>query len=336
MRKMKLIDIYIQEVTRRLPDKIRTDIDLELRSTIEDMLPENFGEDDVKEVLNQLGNPVVLANGYKDQPMYLIGPRYFDVYISLIKMILPIAVGIALIAFITEFFIGYNGEGEIINVILAVIGKGIGTIIEVGIQFFFWVTLTFALIERFDKEKDPQPLTASLEKWTADNLKNIAYIPKRKAISKLEVFGGLIWTAIWATLYFYANRFVGVYEGNGGRVEFVMPALNQEVLLQYSPIIMTIIGFEIAFSLYKLLKEQWTKRMAICNTILQIFVTTIFIVILTNPNIMNQTFIVYMTDLFEITKDQFNMWIVGSVICIFIVGAVINVYDGFKKARVRQ
>ena len=333
---MKLIDIYIQEVTRRLPDKIRTDIDLELRSTIEDMLPENFGEDDVKEVLNQLGNPVVLANGYKDQPMYLIGPRYFDVYISLIKMILPIAVGIALIAFITEFFIGYNGEGEIINVILAVIGKGIGTIIEVGIQFFFWVTLTFALIERFDKEKDPQPLTASLEKWTADNLKNIAYIPKRKAISKLEVFGGLIWTAIWATLYFYANRFVGVYEGNGGRVEFVMPALNQEVLLQYSPIIMTIIGFEIAFSLYKLLKEQWTKRMAICNTILQIFVTTIFIVILTNPNIMTQTFIVYMTDLFEITKDQFNMWIVGSVICIFIVGAVINVYDGFKKARVRQ
>ena len=333
---MKLIDIYIQEVTRRLPDKIRTDIDLELRSTIEDMLPENFGEDDVKEVLNQLGNPVVLANGYKDQPMYLIGPRYFDVYISLIKMILPIAVGIALIAFITEFFIGYNGEGEIINVILAVIGKGIGTIIEVGIQFFFWVTLTFALIERFDKEKDPQPLTASLEKWTADNLKNIAYIPKRKAISKLEVFGGLIWTAIWATLYFYANRFIGVYEGNGGRVEFVMPALNQEVLLQYSPIIMMIIGFEIAFSLYKLLKEQWTKRMAICNTILQIFVTTIFIVILTNPNIMNQTFIVYMTDLFEITKDQFNMWIVGSVICIFIVGAVVNVYDGFKKARVRQ
>ena len=333
---MKLIDIYIQEVTRRLPDKIRTDIDLELRSTIEDMLPENFGEDDVKEVLNQLGNPVVLANGYKDQPMYLIGPRYFDVYISLIKMILPIAVGIALIAFITEFFIGYNGEGEIINVILAVIGKGIGTIIEVGIQFFFWVTLIFALIERFDKEKDPQPLTASLEKWTADNLKNIAYIPKRKAISKLEVFGGLIWTAIWATLYFYANRFVGVYEGNGGRVEFVMPALNQEVLLQYSPIIMMIIGFEIAFSLYKLLKEQWTKRMAICNTILQIFVTTIFIVILTNPNIMNQAFIGYMTDLFEIAKDQFNMWIVGSVICIFIVGAVINVYDGFKKARVRH
>ena len=42
MLKMNLIDIYIQEVTRRLPEKSRDDIALELRSTIEDMLPENY------------------------------------------------------------------------------------------------------------------------------------------------------------------------------------------------------------------------------------------------------------------------------------------------------
>lgn len=67
MRKIKLIEIYIQEVTRRLPQKIRTDIALELRSTIEDILPDNYREEDIKAVLNQLGNPVVLANGYKEQ-----------------------------------------------------------------------------------------------------------------------------------------------------------------------------------------------------------------------------------------------------------------------------
>ena len=91
MRKMRLIDIYIQEVTRRLPEKMRSDIALELRSTIEDMLPNHYNEEDVKEVLNELGNPAVLASGYKDQPMHLIGPRYFDVYVSLLKMIVPIA-----------------------------------------------------------------------------------------------------------------------------------------------------------------------------------------------------------------------------------------------------
>ena len=88
---MDLIDIYIQEVTRRLPEKNRADIALELRSTIEDMLPDEYGENEVKIVLEKLGNPVVLASQYQNRPMYLIGPAYFTVYMSLLKMIIPIA-----------------------------------------------------------------------------------------------------------------------------------------------------------------------------------------------------------------------------------------------------
>lgn len=325
---MRLIEVYIQEVTRRLPERMRTDIALELRSTIEDMLPDNYREEDVKRVLNQLGNPAVLANGYKDQPMHLIGPRYFDLYVSLLKMIVPIAIVISLISIIAQNFIGYSGEESILNVVITIIVNGIGSIIEVGIQVFFWLTLTFAIIERVDKDKDPQPVTSSMEKWTADDLKNITYIPKRKAILKFEVFGSLMWTAIWATLYFYASQLVGVYEGDGDRFEFVIPALNQEVLLSYRPIIVMIIVFEIALSLYKLLKEQWTKRMAIFNTILQIIITIVFTIIITNPNIMNQAFIAYMTD----WKDQ---QIVGILIFIIIIAAAVNVYDGFKRVRAR-
>ncbi|MGN7479338.1 HAAS signaling domain-containing protein [Solibacillus silvestris] len=331
---MKIIEIYIQEVTRRLPEKMRSDIALELRSTIEDMLPEKYSEENVKDVLDQLGNPAVLANGYKDQPMQLIGPRYFDVYISLLKMIVPIAAFLALIAIVTEHVIVYSGDGAILNSILTIIGLGIGKMIEVGIQVFFWLTVIFAVIERFDKDKEPQPLTTSLEKWTADDLKNIPYIPKKKAISKLEVFGGLLWTVIWATLYFYANKLLGVYEGEAGRLEFVMPALNQEVLQKFLPIVVIIIGLEIAFALYKLLKQQWTKLMAIFNTVLEIVATIVFIIILVNPNLLNEAFILYMADLFEVTKNQITLWIVNGGIAIFIISAAIAVYDGFKRARV--
>lgn len=331
---MKLIDIYIQEVTRRLPEKMRTDIALELRSTIEDMLPEEYSEKEVKGVLNELGSPAVLASGYKDQPMHLIGPRYFDGYVSLLKMILPIATVVSLITIIAQYFIGYSGEEAMLKMVFTMIGEGIWTFIEVGIHVFFWLTLTFAIIERVDKGKNQHPLTFSMEKWTADELKNVAYIPKKKAISKFEVFGSLMWTAIWATLYFYANQLVGVYEGSGNRLEFVMPALNQDVLLQYWPIIVMIIGVEIALSLYKLLKAQWTKRMAIYNAILQIITTIVLISILINPNIMNEQFIAYMTDLFTITKDQLNRSIIGSVVIIYIISAAVSVYDGFKKARI--
>lgn len=299
------------------------------------MLPDNYGEEEVKAVLEKLGSPVTLASGYRDRPMHLIGPRYFDVYVTLLKMILPIATVISLISVIAEYFIGYNGQDTVINVVLNILGYGIWRMVEVGIQTFFWLTVVFAVIERIYKGKDEKPLTSSLMKWTPDDLKNIAYIPKKKAISKCEVFGNLMWLAIWATLYFHAYHLVGVYEGGGDGLELIASAFNQEVLLQYWPIVVIVIGLEIALSIYKLIKGQWTKRMAISNTVLQLIGTIVFIVILINSNLLSQDFIMYMTDLFTITANQFTAWITGGGIFLFMVSAAISVYDGFRNARIR-
>jgi hypothetical protein len=125
---MKLIELYIQEVTRRLPEKNRADIALELQSTIEDMLPEDHTEQDVKAVLLKLGDPVTLASGYRDRPMHLIGPRYYDVYINLLKMILPIAAVISLIALVGDNPFRDTGN-TVMEAILKIIGKGISGII---------------------------------------------------------------------------------------------------------------------------------------------------------------------------------------------------------------
>ena len=100
------------------------------------MLPEDYNEKDVKSVLEKLGSPVSLANGYLDRPMHLIGPRYFDVYTTLLKMIIPIAAVIALISMVAENFIGYSGDQAVLNVIFQLIGKGIGEIFEVGLHVF--------------------------------------------------------------------------------------------------------------------------------------------------------------------------------------------------------
>ncbi|MEH7274964.1 HAAS signaling domain-containing protein, partial [Neobacillus vireti] len=119
---MRLIELYIQEVTRRLPEKSRADIALELRSTIEDMLPDDFSEEDVKDVLKKMGNPVLLASGYLDRPLHLIGPRYYDIYINLLKMILPIAVAISLISMIAETILTHSSDEAVLPVILNLIG----------------------------------------------------------------------------------------------------------------------------------------------------------------------------------------------------------------------
>ncbi|MER2000789.1 MAG: hypothetical protein ABS882_13535, partial [Lysinibacillus sp.] len=288
---MKLIDVYIQEVIRRLPVKMRKDIALELRSTIEDMLPDQYEEKDVKEVLNQLGNPVSLANGYKDRPGYLIGPRYFDLYVSLLKIVIPIVAIVVMIASITHELTNFNGEHSIASVIGMMIVTIVGTTFEVVAQVFFGLTLSFAIIDRLDKSSNEEPVSESFEQWTADDLKNVTYIPAKRHITKLEVFWRLLWTAVWVTIYFYANRVVGIYEGTENGMQFVMPALNQDVLLSFWPIVIGVVALEIGLSLFKLFEGQWTKRLAIFNGIAEVILTAAFILVLVAPNLLNEAFV---------------------------------------------
>lgn len=331
---MNLIEIYIHEVTRRLPEQGRDDIALELRSTIEDMLPDDPDEEEVKAVLAKLGNPAMLASEYRDQPMYLIGPRYFDLYVTLLKMIIPIAVTVSLIAMTAEYLIGYSGDKSVTAIITTIISKGIGSILEVGIQVFFWLTVTFAIIERTDKGKGSQPYTIKMTKWTPDDLKDVHPIHKKKAITNFEVFASLMWIAIWATLYFNAEHLMGIHIAGEGTINFSAPAFNQDVLLEYWPIILVMIGLEVALTIYKLIKKQWTRGLALCNTALELIVTMVFAVILLNPNVLNQEFITYMSDLLTLSADQFESGVVGGGIALLIIIAALTIFEGFRKARI--
>ena len=103
---------------------------------------------------------------------------------------------------------------------------------------------------------------------------------------------------------FYANHLVGVYSGTGSGLKFVAPTFNQDVLLQYWPIVVMIIVFEIAISLYKLVQGQWTKRLAIGNAILQIAGTIVFIIIVVNPHIFTDGFITFVANVFTISPEE--------------------------------
>ncbi|PJN91745.1 HAAS signaling domain-containing protein [Bacillus sp. mrc49] len=330
---MELIELYIQEVTRRLPEKNREDIALELQSTIEDMLPEDYNEQDVKEILIKLGDPVTLASGYRDRPMHLIGPRYYDVYVSLLKMILPIAAVISLISLIGDSTFANIGEKTVMEVILSIIGKGIAGIISTAIQVFFWLTLLFAVLERTDTSKDHMPLTKGFKRWTPDDLKQIPNISKKKMIPKVEIFGSLLGIAIFAALYFNASSLLGVYETGKDGLNFVTPSFNQEVLNSYWPLIFSIIILGVCLAIYKLLAGQWTKKLAWLHTCYQLLTTITLIIIISNPQLLTNEFIVYMTKLFSI--DEWEGRIYWSIILISVFFAVFDSIQGFRKGKTR-
>lgn len=331
---MNLIDVYIHEVTRRLPEKSREDIGLELRSSIEDMLPEGHSEKDIKQVLDQLGNPATLASNYSDRPMHLIGPKYFDLYISFLKMIVPISAVIAFISVVATQILAFERGDTVLNVALDIFVLSIWRIIEVFIQVFFWLTLMFAIVERVDGIKDSQPRTMSLNKWTSNDLKNIVYIPKKRAISKRYIFISLLWTAIWGTFYFFASHLVGVYEKTDEGLTFIMPSLNHDVLNSFSSLVVIVIGAEIALALYQLFKGQWTKKVAMINVLREVIGSIVLIIVIIHPNLFNPEFLIYMADIFNISSEDVRKFIIMAVM-LFPIFSIWNCVDGFRKANSR-
>jgi hypothetical protein len=327
--RMKLVELYIQEVMRRLPEKNREDIALELRSTIEDMLPEDYTEDDVREVLTSLGNPAVLASNYQDRPMHLIGPRYYDLYMTLLKIILPISAAITFIVLAVSSVLSYSGESSPIEMFLSIAGNGVVEAIGTGMQVFFWLTLTFAIIERTVSSESQLPITMKGKEWTPDDLKDIPYIPKEKRISKVEIFGGLVWTVIWSTCFFKASSIVGLYEkSDNGRM--FTPFFDQDVLIGYWPLVVFLIGLELLLLLRKWKVGVWTRKLAIVNAVYQFIPVLAFMFMFRNMELLNPEFTDRIQELFH---GSFNFqWLYLTVSVGLLVTAVINSYDGLKKA----
>ncbi|MFK9095220.1 HAAS signaling domain-containing protein [Bacillus salipaludis] len=339
MTALKLIEVYIFEVTKRLPVKSRDDIALELRSTIEDMLPENYTELDVKDALSKLGNPASLAASYRDTPKYLIGPNLYDIYILTMKRVIPWAILISIFIHTFVSIVSFEGKEAILSVAINTIGILIGNVINVLIQVFFWITIVFAVVERVGISNADLPHNKKCEKWTPEDLKNVEIIPKKKAISKADVVFSFIWTAIWAIAYFNADHLVGIYrsmDGNG--LQFVMPIFNQDTLLSYWPIVLIFIVLEIGLIVYKWNAAQWTMKLVIVNAIIHLLSVIAFIVIARNPHLLNDAIIPYTAELFETTSSTVANsldWIWRIIVASFVVTTLIEIFDSYRKARIR-
>lgn len=113
---LDLLERYLYAVSRYLPAKHRADIEQELRTLIDDMLEEKCGgapptEQDLRQVLAQLGTPAELAERYRPEGQKsLIGPPYYTPYKIVLAIALPAAgLGILLSCFI-EALLGERAE----------------------------------------------------------------------------------------------------------------------------------------------------------------------------------------------------------------------------------
>ncbi|MDF2699784.1 MAG: hypothetical protein K0Q49_1340 [Haloplasmataceae bacterium] len=319
---MEFKERYVYAVLSKLPEKQREDIAKEIRTLIDDMMDNLEGENDdakLEKVLLELGNPNELADKYREQTRYLIGPKYFNLYIYTLKIVvIAIVIGISVSAMVGLF--SDNLAKIFINYI--------PNLISALTQGFIWVTVIFAIFEYTKVD-----LNYDKEKWSP---KKLQPIPQKKArISRGEtIFGIVISTAF--LILFYSALFAIILPNPEGGFKFI-PIFNYEKVSYFKLVILVIFLLGIAKEVLKLIYGRWNLKLAISYTVLTTISTILFIILFSNHSIWNTNIIIDIANILEIDQSKISInfdQTINIILAIGLFGSMIDIgvalYKGIK------
>lgn len=330
---MKLIDRYVYAVTERLPESTREDIKKELYANIEDMLPEDPSEDDIKSVLENLGNPVKLANEYSQTKRYLIGPDIYDSYISVLKLVTGIvAIVLLIVTFLGEIVNPSISEG-LTQISINIASKTVSAVVEGIIQGFLWVTLVFVIIERTGVNEGKVPFIK--KKWSVEDLPEIP-VSKGRKISRVETAFGMFFTMLFLIILYFRPEIFGIYSTGENGITLVTPLLSAVRLQYYIPAIIIIAFLGFGIQAWKFISMEWSLPIAIANAINNLAFCILLIVMLGDASLLNNNIIPDLADITRIPLLQVNRaWYIGGrvFIAIFILANLWDSIEGFIKCK---
>lgn len=303
---MQLIDCYVYAVMKYLPVELREDIGKELRANIEDMLPQEYTEDEVKQVLISLGSPSKLAGEYNPKKRYLIGPSLYDKYVSTLKIVTGISAvvvaGIALLVWIVQTSTQGFMISNITKLIQTLISSGIGG----AFQAVFWVTAVFIILERSGIEEGQVPFLN--KQWTPDDLPEMNHDNKRR-ISRGETIFSMFATILFTALIYFQPQLIAFYMlGENESISFT-PLFNIDRLQQlYMPIILILALIQLGMFVWKLIIESWNVPLAIINAIYNIVTSILVVIMFNDTSLLNTEFIPIIADYANISATDITSW----------------------------
>lgn len=277
-----LVNKYLTVVRRNLFMGDKEEIITDLRDNILEQLNGDYSEENIKTVLEGLGDPARLAIKYHTSNKYLIGPDIYDSYLYATKISLQIGTIVYIILLITTGAI--DVYMNTFNV-LSYIGQFIGNYIFMIFQIFLWTTLTFAVLE---KTLSSKKINEALNEYLVWDISKLNSVHTEKQIKKSDAIATIVMTAI---MYF---AFISLRNFSIEINENTYYILNQSILSE------TIILFGISSLLsilvqvLLLIKGVWTKSLVVFDLIVQligIYISYYLIVDLKLFNILEESFL---------------------------------------------
>jgi hypothetical protein len=279
---MKLIDRYVADVGKRLPLKGRTDIEAELRSTLEDMLEDrsqkrNCPVDDVlaMELLKEYGSPEKVAATYHPT-QYLIGPRIYPFFLFVLKIVSTVLTVVLLVGLGVQLY-QHSLQGP---ELAKAIGSGLLGILTAAIQAFGNIVLVFAILERVLPTSDFK--LGEEEEWDPASL---LAEPEPDEIKPWEPIAGIVFTAAAMILFNLYPQLIGFNFLKDGAWTSI-PMLT-EAFFRWMPYINVLWALQIALNVLLLNRGRWQASTKWFSTALDAAGIVIGFLLLTGPAIVS-------------------------------------------------
>lgn len=315
-----LTDRYVAATVAHIPANQRADIEQELRASIADAIDAKAapasdalraGEAE-RAVLEALGDPELLAATYAERPLYVIGPRTYlpwkRLTVLLLWIVVPIVAGLAGIASLLDG----DGWGSAIG---ATVGAAWGT----AILLIFWVTVVFALIDRYGEE-----IPSVTEPWTVDRLSEST----RTTVTWGETIGGVLTLVLVGALIVWQQLwpFASTAGGDG------LPTINPDLWSFVLPALLVVMALEGASLIHRHVRGHWKATDGWIVLGLNVAVLALLLPPLLNEYFLNRALfdeIGWPDANSPVTLAQTELIIAGIVV----LSAIADVWNGFSKSR---
>ncbi len=307
-----LTDRYVFAALKPIPEDRRGDIDRELRASITDAVDARIEDGQQPAaaeaaVLTEFGDPRQLAARYAEQPLYLIGPDLYVVWLRVLKMLLWIVGATSFVGVLVVRMI--IAPSDPIDAFSGAVSTCIGLLIQVA----FWVTVVFAVLQRTGVRRD------SVAAWTPEMLppaerNQISLADTIATVVLLAFFiGVLLWQQAGSLLYLNGEPVLVLLENLWS---FWLPYLIAVLVLQA---VFAVVLYSIG---------RWTFALASANAVVALLFMVPALWLLATDRVFDWTFL---------TNVDWGagaaVWIAGTAgVTVFVIG-LWNIANGFLKAR---
>lgn len=261
MKAENWIERYVYQIGRHLPRNIRTDVQRELYSLLQEAFwerleqsPEENEEQIVLNLLREFGKPEDIAQRYMPRRA-LVSPETYPYYLIVLQVVLGIQ---TLVFFVLT---AYSLMRQQTDAPLTIIGSAGAKWLETVLLNVGLITLIFAIIERLESQR-PQKVS----QWDPRSLPEIK---DPNQINRGELVAGIVFLSLFIVLLNFFPQWVGLagFAGEAwGIVSLLSPEFNQHI-----PWLTVAWLLDILVKVYTLGRGRWQLNTRIAEWVVALF-----------------------------------------------------------------